>query len=158
MRLSKPFRGLAALLLLVLLSACGSLPNREPLQIDVAGIESLPGEGMELRLAVKIRVQNPNNVDIQYDGVALTLDLNDRQLGSGVSSKVGVVPRYGESVFTVPVTISAFDMINQLLGAIERRDDPDRRVNYRVRGKLEGGLFGTRRFEASGRFDLPERR
>ncbi|MEZ5436777.1 MAG: LEA type 2 family protein [Lysobacteraceae bacterium] len=149
---------LSSLFLLALLSACSSLPNREPLQIDVAGIESLPGEGMELRLAVKIRVQNPNNVDIEYDGVALTLDLNDRQLGSGVSSDVGVVPRYGESVFTVPVTISAFDMINQLLGAMERRGDPDRSVNYRVRGKLEGGFFGTRRFESSGQFDLPERR
>jgi len=151
-------RALVGGFLLVLLAACSNLPNREPLLIDVAGIESLPGEGMELRLAVKIRVQNPNNVDIEYDGVALTLDLNDRQLGSGVSSNVGVVPRYGESVFTVPVTISAFDMINQLLGAVERRDDPDRRVNYRVRGKLEGGFFGTRRFESTGRFDLPERR
>ncbi|HPF74740.1 MAG: LEA type 2 family protein [Lysobacteraceae bacterium] len=151
-------RGLVGLFLLLLLSACASLPNREPLNIDVAGIESLPGEGMELRLAVKIRIQNPNNVDIEYDGVALTLDLNDRQLGSGVSSQVGVVPRYGESVFTVPVTISAFDMINQLFGAIERRGDPNREVSYRVRGKLEGGLFGTRRFEASGQFELPKRR
>ncbi|MCP5477633.1 MAG: LEA type 2 family protein [Rhodanobacteraceae bacterium] len=147
-------RGLVGLFLLLLLSACASLPNREPLNIDVAGIESLPGEGMELRLAVKIRIQNPNNVDIEYDGVALTLDLNDRQLGSGVSSQVGVVPRYGESVFTVPVTISAFSMINWLSGAIERRGDPNREVSCCARASSKVVRSAPGASEASGQFEL----
>ena len=43
------------LLATVLLSACASMPSREPLQVTVAGVESLPGEGMELRLLVSAR-------------------------------------------------------------------------------------------------------
>ena len=42
------------------LTACATLSDRDPLQVTVAGIESLPGEGMEMRLLVKLRVQNPN--------------------------------------------------------------------------------------------------
>ena len=43
------------------LGACATLGNSDPLVIDVAGIEPLPGEGLELRLAVTLRVQNPND-------------------------------------------------------------------------------------------------
>jgi hypothetical protein len=134
------------------LAGCATLANRDPLNIDVAGIEPLPGEGLELRLAVTIRVQNPNDYAVQYTGSALTVDLNGRKLATGVSDQIGTVPRYGESVFTIPVTISAFNMVRQVLGFVE--NEPNE-VRYRVRGKLEGGLFGTRRFSDEGSFDLP---
>jgi hypothetical protein len=135
------------------LGGCATLANRDPLNIDVAGIEPLPGEGLELRLAVTIRVQNPNDLPMQYTGAALALDLNGRRLATGVSDAVGTVPRYGETVFTIPVTISAFNMVRQVLGLAE--GGPMTEVRYRVRGKLEGGLFGTRRFNDEGSFDLP---
>ena len=145
-------RNTAALLALVAVSACAGLNQRDPLFIDVAGIETLPGEGMELVLAVSIRVQNPNDTPVEYSGVALTLDVNDRSLASGVSDEVGIVPRYGETVFTVPMTISAFDVARQVYG--EMRGEDLSEVRYRVRGKLEGGLFGTRRFSDEGLFSL----
>jgi LEA14-like dessication related protein len=116
----------------------------------------LPSEGLELRLAVKVRIQNPNDLALEYSGAALTLDLNGRRLATGVSDSIGTVPRYGETVLTIPVTISAFDMARQVLGlaGAERNDA----VAYRVRGKLEGGLFGTRRFTSEGTFELPDSR
>lgn len=134
------------------LNGCATWPNRDPLMIDVAGIESLPGEGMELRLLVKVRVQNPNDAAVDYSGVALTLDLNDIRLASGVSDDVGTVPRYGESVFAIPVTISAFDMARHVLALTNTSERDD--VTYRVEGKLQGGLFGTRRFIDDGTFQL----
>jgi len=93
------------------LGACSALPNRDPLNIDVAGIEPLQGEGLELRLAVRVRIQNPNDSDIEYSGAALNLDLNGRKLASGVSAAMGTVPRYGEAVLEIPVTISALSMV-----------------------------------------------
>lgn len=133
-------------------AGCASLPNRDPLNIDVAGIESLPSEGMELRLAVSIRVQNPNDTAINYSGTALDLDINGRRLASGVSDVAGNVPRYGETVFTVPVTISAFNVARQLMGLMNGGSMEE--VSFRVRGKLEGGILGTRRFSDSGSFNL----
>jgi LEA14-like dessication related protein len=146
----------AAILVLavpLMLAGCATLANRDPLTIAVAGIEPLPGEGLELRLAIRVRVQNPNDTPLEYSGAALALDLNGRRLASGVSDLVGTVPRYGEAVLTIPVTISAFDMARQVLGFANAPDD--REVRYRVRGKLEGGVFGTRRFSSDGTFELP---
>lgn len=137
-------------------SGCASLPTSDPLTVTVAGIAPLPGEGLELRLAVTVRVQNPNDVAVEYTGAALSLDLNGRNLASGVSDRVGTVPRYGETTFTVPVTISAFDMMRQVFGFMEA--DTRGEVRYRVRGKLEGGWFGTRRFSSEGSMRLPDRR
>ncbi|HEX2138955.1 MAG TPA: LEA type 2 family protein [Woeseiaceae bacterium] len=143
---------LLSLTVLLSLAACANLSPRDPLFIDVAGIEQVPGEGMEVNLAVRIRVQNPNDEAVEYDGVALALDVNGRTLASGVSDDLGVVPRYGQKVFTIPVTISAFDVARQVFGVMNA-DDPNE-VRYRVRGKLEGGLFGTRRFDDQGMFRL----
>jgi Late embryogenesis abundant protein len=136
----------------VLLAACASLPNRDPLNIDIAGIEPLPSEGLELRLQVSIRVQNPNDVPVEYTGAALDLDLNGRRLAGGVSDTVGTVPRYGETVFVVPVTISAFNVARQLVGFMTAQNTSQ--FSYRVRGKLEGGLLGTRRFSDEGTIEL----
>jgi hypothetical protein len=146
--------GATALILLaaLIMTSCASLSNRDPLMIDVAGIEPLPGEGLELRLAVRLRIQNPNNDALEYNGAALTLDLNDIELASGVSDSVGTVPRYGETVIEIPVTISAFNMARQVLGFVNTGAANE--VRFRVRGKLEGGLFGTRRFEDEGTFNL----
>jgi len=149
---------LSILVLAWLLGACATLPNSDPLTIDVAGIEPLPGEGLELRLAVRVRIQNPNDLAVTYSGAALSLDLNGRNLASGVSDATGTVPRYGEAVLTIPVTISAFDMARQVIGFANASATNQNEVAYRVRGKLEGGLFGTRRFSDEGTFALPVQR
>jgi hypothetical protein len=137
-------------------AGCSTLPNRDPLSIDVAGIEPLPGEGLELRLAVRVRIQNPNDTAIDYSGAALNLQLNGHKLASGVSDAIGTVPRYGEAVLEIPVTISALSMARQVLGFVNKQDQ--RSVSYTVKGKLEGGVFGTRRFTDEGTFELPAER
>jgi hypothetical protein len=144
------------LVLVSLLAACSTLPNKDPLSIDVAGIEPLPNEGLELRLAVRVRIQNPNDTPIEYSGAALNLDVNGRKLASGVSDSIGTVPRYGETVLEIPVTISALNMARQVLGFTNAQGQRD--ISYTVRGKLEGGLFGTRRFTDEGTFELPASR
>ena len=149
------FRAPYLFLALVAVAGCASLSQRDPLYIDVAGIEPVPGEGMELVLDVRVRVQNPNDSPVEYNGVALALDINDRRLASGVSNEVGSVPRYGEIVFTIPVTISAFNVARQIYGAMYAEEPNE--VRYRVRGKLEGGLFGTKRFRDEGTFTLAPR-
>ena len=150
-------RATTSLLLLFscVLGACSTLPNRDPLNIDVAGIEPLPGEGLELRLAVRVRIQNPNDTAIDYSGAALNLQLNGRKLASGVSAAMGTVPRYGEAVLEIPVTISALSMARQVLGFVNNNAQDQRAVKYTVHGKLEGGVFGTRRFTDDGTFELP---
>jgi LEA14-like dessication related protein len=143
------------LLATLMLSACASMPSHDPLQVSVAGIESLPGEGMELRLLVKLRVQNPNDSPIDYDGVSLNLDVMGRDFASGVSDQAGTVPRFGEAVIAVPVTVSLMRMARQVLGMLDGK--PVDKVTYSLSGKLNGAsMFGTQRFTSKGEFELPQ--
>ena len=140
-------------LLLLTLSACALFPNRDPLNITVVGIEPLQSEDLEVRFAVKLRVQNPNETVINYNGVALDLDVNGRPLASGVSDQSGTLPRFSETVVTVPVSVSAFSVLRQTLGLSQTQSLNN--LPYVLRGKLAGGLFGTQRFVDRGTLNLP---
>jgi len=104
-----PLAWLAALAVLLLaLAGCETMPNRDALRVSVVGVEPGKSEGLELRFVVKLRVQNPNDTGVDFDGVAVDLELNGKNLGSGVSDQKGSVPRFGEALISVPVTVSAF--------------------------------------------------
>jgi len=137
----------------MLLGACASLPNQDPLQVTVAGIESLPGEGMELRMLVKLRVQNPNQSPIDFSGVYVELDVQGKTFATGVSSESGTVPAFGEAVVAVPVTVSVLRMVRQVVGVLDGQ--PVDKIRYEMSGKLSGGVFNTHRFGTSGEFELP---
>jgi LEA14-like dessication related protein len=146
-------RRLLTLLAVLALGACASLPASEPLQVTVAGIDSLPGEGLELRMLVRLRVQNPNDAPLEYDGVYLKLDVQDRTFATGVSGERGVVPRFGESIISVPVTASMLRTVLNVLGMLDGRQVD--KLNYKLEGKLSGPLFGSTRFQARGDLALP---
>lgn len=139
--------------LLVSLSACALLSNRDPLNVNVVGLEPLPSQDMEVRFAVKIRVQNPNETAIDYNGLALDLEVNGQPLASGVSDQSGTIARFSDTVLTVPVSVSAFSVLRQTLGLSQTQTLNN--VPYVLRGKLAGGLFGTLRFVDSGKLSLP---
>jgi hypothetical protein len=148
------FRALLTSLLILTLSACALFPNRDPLNINVVGIEPLPGQGLEVRMAVKLRLQNPNETAIEYTGVALDLDVNGKLLASGVSDQQGTIGRFSEGVLVVPVSVSAFAALRQAVGLTQTQSLDN--LPYTLRGKLAGGLFGTMRFSDSGVLSLPQ--
>ena len=146
-------RHLCTLLLIATLAGCASWASRDPLHIDLVGLEPLPSEGLEARFAVKLRVQNPNESAIDFNGISLALDINDQPLARGVSDQRGQVPRFGETVISVPVTISAYSVLRQAWGASNYQ--PGQSLPYQLRGKLADGLFGTQRFNDSGLLNWP---
>ena len=152
----KPFfRSVLSVLAAVALgltTGCAHSPLRDPVKINLVGIEQLPGQGLELRLAVKLRVQNPNDAPINFDGIALDLDVRGAGFASGVSDVRGSVPRFGEAVLVVPVTVSAMSIVRQ---AINFASGDRSNVSYAMRGKLGGSVFGGERFESSGQVDIP---
>jgi LEA14-like dessication related protein len=138
----------------LLLSACAVMPGRDPLQVNVAGIDSLPGEGLEFRMLVKLRIQNPNDAPLDYDGVYLRLDVQDKTLATGVSDERGTVPRFGEAVIGVPVTVSTVNIAHQVFGLVMRGGPPER-IRYRLEGKLNGPALGSTWFQSQGELSLP---
>lgn len=140
--------------LLVTLAACTSLTPRDPLRIDLVGLEPLPSQDMEMRLAVVLRVQNPNDAPIDYDGLSVELDINHQPLASGVSNQSGQIPRFGEALLRIPVSISAFAALRQAWAAAGYQQGQG--LPYELRGKLGGGLFGSSRFSNAGTLNWPQ--
>ena len=146
---------IASLLFAVVLAlgGCAGLQARDPLQVTVADVESLPSEGLELRMMVKLRIQNPNDTPLEYRGVYVQMDVLDKTFATGVSDDPGSIGPFSESLVEVPVTVSFLRLAGHALSMLDGR--PVERVNYKLRGKLSGPLFGSTTFESKGEFALP---
>lgn len=153
MAMRKPYLLLLLMGVMLMLASCANLRDHEPIQVSVAGIEPLPGEGLEVRMLVKLRVQNPNDAAIDYDGVSLKLDVQGDTYASGVSDGRGTVPRFGEAVIEVPVTMSTLRLAFQAFGQMRDGKAPEK-LHYKLKGKLGGSPFGSMKFATEGELDL----
>jgi len=145
--------------LLFFLSGCATLSGSSRANVQVVGLEPLPSEGLEVRFALKLRVQNPNENALAYDGMSVSLDLDGRGLANGVSNVTGEIPRFSDAVLTVPVSISAFSVVRQLLaraGAVQTEGAAIQPIAYSLTGKLgaSGGSLGATRFSSKGDLNL----
>lgn len=145
---------LALLALGALLSGgCASLQGREPIEVIVAGVEPLQGEGLELRMLVKLRIQNPNDLPLDYNGVSVQMDVQGRRFATGVSDAAGSVPRFGEAIVKVPVSISVLRIARQAVGIMT--DEYRGKLAYEMTGKLVGPTFYGVHFQSKGELRLP---
>ena len=131
------------------------MPAGDPLQVTVAAVEPMEGEGLELRMLVRLRIQNPNDAQVDYDGTYVKLVVQDKTFATGVSDASGSVPRFGEAVIAVPVTVSMLNVMRQVIGAIDAGTAPPDKVRYSLEGKLHGSGFSSLRFKSQGELTLP---
>ena len=147
--------GACALLAVAAAAAgCAGLAGSEPPKVNIVGLERLAGEGFELRFNVKLRVQNPGQTALEYDGLSLDLDVNGRPLATGVTAAKGTIDRFSEAVVTIPVSVNAVAAVRQMLGLSDgtlRGELP-----YSIRGRLGGGVMGGTRFSSEGTLRLPQ--
>jgi LEA14-like dessication related protein len=135
------------------IAGCAALPGHDPVQVQVVGVEPMEGgEGMELRFLCKLRVQNPNDSPITYNGIFLDLQVQGSSFATGVSDEAGTVPRFGETVVAVPVTVSAMRILRQAVGFYTSEDRTH--VAYVLKGKIGGSTFSAVRFESKGELSL----
>ena len=107
-------------------------------------------------MGVKLRVQNPSDSPISFDGIALNLELRGQDFATGVSDASGTIPRFGETVLTLPVTVSAGAIVRQVVSFIgQSNQGGNTSFSYVARGKLGGTGFGAARFESRGEVQLP---
>lgn len=142
---------LIAALAILVMAGCATLPD--PPQVTVAGVGPLPSEGMEIRMLLKLRVQNPNDTPIDYAGASVTLDVADKTFATGLTDASGTVARFGEAIIEVPMTISMMRMARQFMGMIDGQ--PVDRIRYEMTGKLARRGAPDVRFESQGELQLP---
>lgn len=139
------------------LGGCAVVLGREPLRASVIDLHSLPAAGFEMRLLVKLRLQNPSKWALPFKGVSLELDLQSQNVASGVSAKGGEVPAFGETLIEVPVTVASVSLLRHVLSISGDGDNRRLRVSCTARGLLSGRPLDSERFEGRSDVEWPPR-
>ena len=132
---------------------CGGCASLQPIDVIMAGVEPLQGQGLELRMLVKLRIQNPNDLPLDFNGVSVQMDVQGKRFATGVSDAVGSIPRFGETIVSVPVSISVFRVLRQAMDVVT--NEYRGKLEYEMTGRLAGPAFNSVRFNSKGEFTLP---
>ncbi|HMA89668.1 MAG TPA: LEA type 2 family protein [Burkholderiales bacterium] len=137
------------LLLLLVLAGCVTAP---PPDVFVIDLEPLEGGGLEQRVKVDLRIQNPSTQPISAAGMSLRLIINGQPLARGVSNERFTVPPLGEATTSIVTSTTLIDLLRQAYRAQERTS-----LEYRLEGKLylDSPPGRSLSFETEGRLEPP---
>lgn len=108
---------------------------------------------LEQTYQIRVRLQNPNDHDLDVTGLSYKLEVNRAPLLEGVSNEAFTVPRYGQAVVDVSGVSTFFGFIRQLQ-ALEAQAKPE--MTYRLTGKISiRNRMGSLPFEYEGALTLP---
>ncbi len=140
------------LLVAVACAHSGVFGPPEPPVVTLSNLVPLDASPFETRVRADLRIQNPNDFDVGFDGMRFDLEVNDQPFLSGVSNQRVTLPRLGEEVVSVEGTTTTFDLLRQIRGVAS---DPAAGIRYRIEGRLF--VVEPRRtpvdFEKSGSFE-----
>jgi len=103
---------------------------KEP-QVSLAGLNIKDFNPLKPRFLVRLKVDNPNDLDINLDGADIALALDGKPVATGVSHSPLVLKKLGASEMDVEVTANTLSAVQQLL-ILQTRPA----VNYQVTGNL----------------------
>ena len=145
-------KGLLALLCAISFNACAALSMQEPLSVTIADLKPIEVGVLEQRYALKVRLLNPNDTEIAFDGVVFDLEINDTPFAKGVSNQSSVIPRFGEALIDVQAVSGLQNILRQINELLKGERTS---ITYRIKGRLHGAGFGSTRFDSSGEIAIP---
>jgi LEA14-like dessication related protein len=152
---ARRWTGAALIAVAIALAGCASLlPKLETPRLSLVGIKFQDMTFFEQRLLVRLRVQNPNDLELPVKGIDVNFQLAGEDFAEGVSARAFNVPAFGEAEFDMIVTANA---ATALLRIIDRNHGKQvDSLDYRIRGKLKTGigLLGSVPFDEKGTIAL----
>lgn len=135
--------------LAVWLGGCATLPaTTEPPYLSIISIEPVEITPLEQKYRLKLRVQNPNDHDLDISGMSYTLEINGQPFLKGVSSDSVTIPRYEESVIGLSGVSTLFGFVQQIR-TLQQRQNQD--MYYKLSGNLSlSGSLGRLPFSYEG--------
>lgn len=133
-----------------LLVACAGLGTKlETPRVSFVGIKALEATLFEQRLEVRLRVQNPNKLELPVRGLDVDVELAGEPFAHGISAREFTVPAHGEAEFDMIVTANAATALIRILGSDRKSREA---IEYRLKGKLSTrlGIFRSIPFEETG--------
>lgn len=142
---------LVTLWLAVMLTGCAAWQTPlETLHVTLVDLRMLDMTLFEQRYGLKIRLQNPNPVELPITGMNFRLDVNDSELGRGVSDQPVTVPAYGEAVVEINLTSNLVRIFDQIRGL---ESGKGQNLRYRLAGGISvANRMGKLPFDYQGEF------
>lgn len=125
---TKRIGGLA--IVAALLAGCAA-PLQKP-EISLAGVDLIGIGLVEQRLLLKLKISNPNDVDLPIKALSFDLDLDGQPFAKGASEQPVTVARQSEALLGVKVVSRLGDVLKPLRAA--RKNG---KLGYRVHGNVE---------------------
>jgi LEA14-like dessication related protein len=120
---------------LFLLSGCATmnLDYEEP-SVELVSFKALPTNGFEQNFEIGLKLTNPNNFELPFNGISYQLNVAGETLAHGVAANIPTAEAYGESRFVVPISTSllgGFKVIKALM------DNKGQDISYQLKAKLD---------------------
>lgn len=147
---------LAGIFAMFALAGCAGLGSKlETPRVSVVGIRSLEADLFEQRLEVRMRVENPNALDIPVRGLDVNVELAQEPFAHGTSAREFTVPARGEAEFDMIVIAHAAPALLRIATASRGERE---QIGYRMTGKLSTrlGVLRTIPFEETGTLPLAD--
>ena len=147
-------RGWIGLAAVVFLAACSTMPKEyEMLVVHIADMSPKDMAIFEQRFDVKLRIQNPNDVEFSINGIKFDIELNEREFANGMSGQHMAVPRFGSEVVNVEVFTTLASFLRQVQ---EFSGGAGQKVRYRLKGTAYVDSPGNFKapFDEKGEIDL----
>ena len=143
-------KSFVTVILAVGLAACAGLGSKlETPQISFVGLKALEASLFEQKLEVRLRVRNPNNLELPVKGLNVDVELAGEPFAHGISARKFTVPANGEAEFDMIVTANAATALIRILGSDRKSRET---IEYRLKGKLSTrlGMLRSIPFEETG--------
>ena len=141
--------------LLATLASCASLgPKLVAPELSLLGIQIMSADMFSQQFMVRVKVENPNNLEVAVSGLEYEIFLMGDSFAEGASESSFVLPAKGEAEFDMIVKTNFVSSLGRLVsrtggGKLEN-------VPYQVTGKLmlEKGIMRTIPFSHAGTVDF----
>ena len=137
------------------LVGCSVIPaDLKTPEVSFVSLRAVEASVFEQRLEVRMKVRNPNSIELPVNGLDVDLELAGEPFAHGVSARKFVVPALGEAEFDMNVTANAVTALLKIAGG----EHKSKEIDYRVKGKLSTrlGLLRTIPFDEAGTLPLAE--
>jgi LEA14-like dessication related protein len=141
---------------LMLLVGCAGLGTRlETPEITFVGVRAVEASLFEQKLEVRLRVLNPNTIELPVNGLDIDMELAGEPFATGMTAREFVVPAHGEAEFDMIVTANAATALLKIASG-DRKSREE--IGYRLKGRLSTklGLLRSIPFEESGTLPLDD--
>ena len=120
------------------ISGCASLQPLKSPEVSLVSIQGGKSQGLSAGFVLRLKVTNPNNIDLTIDGMHFVLDISDRKVLSGVSNNIPTLLAYSETIVDVNARVGLFEIIKL---AKHFAKNTDKNINYHLTTTIDPDGF-----------------